>query len=443
MRLRFSSSGLTFTVLVAVLAVAGVVGSAYTTYRGIFRRLNDDLNRRVMLAAGEAARAAEAAAAASGARPFSGTEARLLHEKLAAIRKTSQLENLFIFDRDLKSLADARPRIARGKQYTLFSTSMDAVRGVLAGRPYIDYRLDVGSLSFRNAAVPVVVNGEIIGGAYAQTDLDFEEPCLRLRRNVQLAGAFTLLLAAVFVTAVITAQRHMNRIKDAMHRRSRLSMISLLAAGISHDIKNPLGTIMASAELLSKHTASDPESAELVAYIRDGAGRILDITRTMLSGGDVSLRSVFDAHETVSLLMRQLKPVAMEKKVELSADVPVGTLVWASPAALRMGLANILKNAVEAVTPGSGAIRLTRRRDGRRVGLAVSDNGPGIDRASIRKIFDPLMTTKPGGSGLGLTVTRQLMEDMHGSLELETEAGIGSTFILWIPEAQDGPNSPG
>ena len=443
MKRWLTSSGFPVTVSLAILALVGVVASAYVTYRHVFQRLNEDLNRRVLLAASAAASAAEAVAVQSEGPLWTEDEGLLLHEKLAVIRKTSQLENLFIFDHDLRSLADARPMIARGKPYTLFSTSMDAVSQVLSGRLFIDDRFDVGELSFRNAAAPVVVDGEIIGGAYAQTDLDFEDPCMRLRRNVQLAGVLSLLLGGIFLASVVAAHRHRNRINKALNRQSRLSMISLLSAGISHDIKNPLGTIMASAELLDKHTGLDSDDAELVGFIREGAARILDITQTMLSGGDVSLRCVFDAHELVTRLVRQLKPVAMEKNVTLAAEVDEDTRVWGSPAALRMALANVLKNAMEAVSPDQGSIRVTCRRDAHRVGLAVSDNGPGIDRSMDRKIFDPMVTTKTGGSGLGLPVTRQLLEDMHGSLELETEPGIGSTFILWIPEAKDDQDSSG
>ena len=181
-----------------------------------------------------------------------------------------------------------------------------------------------------------------------------------------------------------------------------------------------------------------PEARELADYIREGTRRILEIVGSALGGAGLREPRAIELREFIGSLLKQLRPVALEKRVALGADIGEAVRVRAAPAALRMAVANVLKNALEAVAPEQGRVRVDCRRKGRRVGIAVSDNGPGIQPALRRRIFEPLVTTKDEGSGLGLAVTRQILEDMRGSLDLESEPGKGSTFILWVAEAGGG-----
>ena len=433
------------TVLLAVLALGGIVVSGYGTYLHIRNRLNDALNARILRTAEEVARVAVDTAAASPGPLWTDEEARTLGETLRVIRRTARLESVFIFDPELRSLADANPRVTPGRPYSLMQLSVDAVRGVLAGRATVDDRLSVGELRFHNATVPLAIDGVIRGGIYVQANAEFDADLMRLRRHWQVAGTLSVLVSAAFLAVLAVVTHHIVRIRTELNRRSRLGLISLLSAGISHDIKNPLGSILAACELLRTTVAGDKEAEELIGYIREGADRILNITRTLLDTGRASEKGPVKLKEIASALAKQLTPVALEKGVKIEEDVRSEWVGWGSQSAFRMALANIVKNAVEAVAAGEGRVTLTGRREGRRVAVLVSDNGPGIPSALRRKIFDPLVTTKATGSGIGLPVTRQILEDMQGSLELETEPGAGTTFTLWIPEAasDDGDNPAG
>ena len=134
--------------------------------------------------------------------------------------------------------------------------------------------------------------------------------------------------------------------------------------------------------------------------------------------------------------MKQLTPVSLEKGVEIVDDVSDDLVGWGSVSALRMSIANIVRNAIEAVPDNTGRVTITGRKTDGRIGILVSDNGPGIPSKMRRKIFDVMVTTKKSGSGIGLPVTRQILEDMQGRLDLESEPGRGTTFTLWIPEGK-------
>jgi signal transduction histidine kinase len=433
---RWLLSGLPVTVALAVLVLAGVALSAFLTYRHLTRRLNATLKDRINGVATEVVSIAQNTAAATEGRLWTEDERRVLQETLRVIRSTSNLEKLFIFDHERKSLVDALPRIAPGKQYTLTVLSIEALQKVLdEGEPHIVRHATVTGPRF-SATLPLVVDDEAIGGVYAQANEYFGVDLARLRGNAEFAATASTVVTTILIIGLFLYYQHIIRVRDELSRQSRLNIISLLSAGISHDIKNPLGNIMAACELLKKHVTDNTDARELIGYIHDDANRILNVTQTLLAGTNESERRAITIKDVTGPLVKQLTPVSLEKGVEIVDDVSDDLVGWGSVSALRMSIANIVRNAIEAVPDNTGRVTITGRKTDGRIGILVSDNGPGIPSKMRRKIFDVMVTTKKSGSGIGLPVTRQILEDMQGRLDLESEPGRGTTFTLWIPEGK-------
>jgi signal transduction histidine kinase len=438
---RWLLSGLPLAFALAILAMTAVALSAFISYHDVHKNLDGALQTRIRRVAQEVANIATLAAEESAGELWTGEQAARLQSTLRIIRTTTHLERLFIFDTDLRSLADALPRVKPGRQYTLLDLSVEGVEKVLQGQVHIGTHVFEGirkseSRELFNASVPLTLNGEIVGGIYAQASPDFGNDLRALRLNWKIAGGASALVTLIFLFGLIVAYQHIIRVRDEMNKQSRLGIIGLLSAGISHDIKNPLGSIMAASELLERHIADNQDAGELVGYIRDGAERILDITQSLLSGAESTQKETVMLKAMCNTLSKQLMPVCLEKSIKIVEDVDEALIGWGSISAMRMAIANILKNAIEAVPRGEGRIQISGRAIDKRVAVVISDNGPGIPPSMQKKIFDTLVTTKEHGSGIGLPVTRQIIEDMQGKLELETEPGHGSTFILWIPKAR-------
>ena len=433
---RWLLSGLPFTVALAVLVMAGVALSAFLTDRHLSRRLNATLIERIDRVAKEVVAIAQGAAAVTDGDLWTEDERRALQEKLRLIRSTSDLEKLFIFDHERKSLVDALPRIAPGKQYTLTVLSIEALQRVLdEGKPHIDRHATVTGPRF-SATRPLEIDGEAVGGVYAQANEQFGDDLTRLRRNSKLAGPASAVVTTIMIVGLVFFYHHVIRVREELNRQSRLSIISLLSAGISHDIKNPLSSIMAACELLKKRLKDDAEAKDLIGFIHEGADRIMDITQTLLAGSNETERCAIHIKDVTGPLVKQLAPVSLEKGVEIIDDVGGDLVGWGSVSALRMSIANIVKNAIEAVPRNTGRVTITGRKINGKISILVSDNGPGIPPELRRKIFDAMVTTKQSGSGIGLPVARQILEDMQGGLDLESEPGSGTTFTLWIPESK-------
>jgi signal transduction histidine kinase len=138
---------------------------------------------------------------------------------------------------------------------------------------------------------------------------------------------------------------------------------------------------------------------------------------------------VAEVVEEVSSLMK----VAHERDIRLSTKPEVHG--WGDPGQFRQALMNLLQNAMEAVDDKDGYIEIMIGEENRFVRIDISDNGPGISDTLLEKIFEPLVTTKSKGYGLGLAASRQLIEANQGFIDVRSKEGVGSVFSVYLPKS--------
>lgn len=418
-------------------ALAAVLLSSYGMYRLARRNLNAELDQRIMLAAEEGARAVTESLRTDDL----SVSREALQRRLESIRRTSQLENLFVFDPDRRSLADARPRVPSGKLYTYLQLPPEVGAVLWKGETFLDHGRSTESLVFRSAAVPLRVDGQVQGGVYAQASVDFEEGLEALRKRWFTATVCSVGACLLLVSVLVWLFHRNRRMHEAVQRRSRLELVHRLSAGIAHDVKNPLAGMLIAAEKLEQEVRGHPRAIEQVGRIREGSERIREVVDNLVGTGKGMERRRIDLQVVLGEIIGPLLPVAAAKGARIENTLTDSLEVTAPPTPLRMAMVNVLHNAIEAVPEEAGRVHIGCRRGRGVVGLAISDNGPGIPRPLRRKIFDPLVTTKQEGSGLGLPVARQLVEDMKGSIEVESVAGAGTTFVVWLPANEEAADS--
>ncbi len=234
-------------------------------------------------------------------------------------------------------------------------------------------------------------------------------------------------------------------------RSQRLASVGFLAAGVAHEINNPLNIMSGYAELTLSRLARgfDPEAAadaqRALEVIREEAFRCKQITAKLLS----TARGSGENRETFSLrhlsrevaAMLQGLPLMRDRQLDLKFDGDDPLEVSANYAELKQVLLNLLMNGLEAVNPPSGRVTLSGRRDKDFVELIVTDNGRGMEAATLERIFEPFFTEKRGvgepGTGLGLCISHAIIEN-HGGKILAQSPGVdqGSTFTVRMPAAQ-------
>ncbi|MEE2828667.1 MAG: ATP-binding protein [Myxococcota bacterium] len=227
--------------------------------------------------------------------------------------------------------------------------------------------------------------------------------------------------------------------------RRRLSWLGSLAAGIAHEIRNPLGGIRGAAQLLRRDPGSD-ETDELTSMIIQESDRIdvmveqlMGLTRPrQLQRSQVDINRL--VHDEVALLSAQFGQSDVEWKLDLDPSLPQ---VEGDRLRLREAVGNLLRNAREAArshvevrTRVDAGMRLSEDgvQRGQVLRLDVTDDGLGIEDDQVPSLFAPFATTKPEGTGLGLFVTRQVIDDHQGLITVDPRPGQGACFSLLLPE---------
>jgi signal transduction histidine kinase len=238
----------------------------------------------------------------------------------------------------------------------------------------------------------------------------------------------------------LLSERHA-RAEAALRRRDRLAAMGELAAGVAHEVRNPLNAIAMSVKRLRTEfregPAGDAERAELdeLLDVLDGQSRRIDATveqfLTYARPRPLAPRPV-DLDGLVAEVAEPMRALAASRGLTLEVDASVSGEVTLDPDQIRQALDNLLRNAVEA-TPAGGRVALAARREGDGVVLEVSDTGAGIAPEHLPRIFDLYFTTKAEGTGVGLAVTHQIVTAHGGSVDVESSRGQGTRFTLRLP----------
>lgn len=250
------------------------------------------------------------------------------------------------------------------------------------------------------------------------------------------------------VTHVITVGEDVTMRVEAIHavgRAEKLSAVGRLAAGVVHEINNPLATIAACAEALESRVAegafsesADAEDlSEYLGLIRNEAFRCKNITTGLLdfsrvrTGNRIPLDVGLVINSSARLIMHQKRGEKIDIKIEIGENMPA---VNADEGQIQQAIIALAANAIDAM-PIGGTLTLKAYSESNRVLIEVKDSGIGIAPENVSKIFEPFFTTKEvgKGTGLGLAVCYGIVTEHGGRLAVRSNVGVGTTFTIFLP----------
>lgn len=250
------------------------------------------------------------------------------------------------------------------------------------------------------------------------------------------------------ITQLKLAEEQILRQAAELQRAAQLSFVGELAAGLAHEIKNPLAGIQGGVDILIRRRDKNDPEREALEGMRHEVQRIDGTVRALLDRARPRLASVRASSLTdlvgraVSLARAQLTNTATKSgSVTIEFEAPEDPLtISLDPALIEDAVLNLIINAIDAVN-GEGHVKLSVARVpnddpagfGEEAIVEVSDNGSGISEEDLKRIFNPFFTTRPGGTGLGLPAVRRIARAHGGRVEVTSTLGEGSSFLLHLP----------
>ena len=303
----------------------------------------------------------------------------------------------------------------------------------------------------------LVVGGSIVGFLVLAT-LQSQLIVLGvLRMPVMVSVPFLTMLAAMtyelcrHIVASAGIEGEARRLRDELAHVARVSTLSELSGSLAHELNQPLGAILRNAEAAAMLLAApEPDLAELRAIIADihsddrRAGAIIQRMRAFLSRNSLELQRV-SLHELVQDVLALVRSDAAARHVTIESAVPESLpAVTGDRVQISQVLLNLLVNGIDAVCDSTSRARKVvidaRPGDGRTVEVTVADSGRGIAPDVLPRVFDPFVTTKPKGMGIGLAVSRTIVEAHGGRLSAQNNATgkemSGATFRFTLPVAR-------
>ncbi|MFC1813030.1 ATP-binding protein, partial [Thermodesulfobacteriota bacterium] len=274
-----------------------------------------------------------------------------------------------------------------------------------------------------------------------------------------LIGGFSIITMAVLlsrrmVNRIAQADREKEMLNQQVIETGKLASVGELAAGIAHEINNPVAIMVEEAgwiqDLLEEEEFSESENLNefqrALRQINVQGKRCKEITHKLLSfarktDSRVQVVQVNDLIEDVIGLSEQrAKYSKVSIKKNLGNDLP---FIQASQTEIQQVFLNLINNALDAMdSSGGGIIDITSRVEDKNIVIDLADNGPGMHRENLSRIFDPFFTTKPvgKGTGLGLSICYGIIKKMGGNIEVKSVVEMGTTFSIRIPIPKDQTN---
>ncbi|MEQ1506320.1 MAG: ATP-binding protein, partial [Myxococcota bacterium] len=318
---------------------------------------------------------------------------------------------------------------------TLYAQAEPHVAGALAGEPrrYERVAPKDGGRTCRLLAtyLPHRADDEVVGFFAIVTDVTeqraVEQELVELNRRLEERVAARTAERDALVTEITEARR--------------LESLALLAGGIAHDFNNRLTGILGAATLLATHPEATPAAIDAAELVATTSRQAAELCRQLLAIAGRG-RFVLDHGDLAEVVGRAADPLRASLPDGVSLRVELGRRpppVAMDPDQIAQVVVNLVRNAIEAVEDGGGAVVVRTEPDDDGAVVTVTDTGPGIPEAELGRIFDPFYTTRRAGRGLGLTATQGIVRGHRGSIDVRSTPGAGTSVRVRLPAAPPGP----
>jgi signal transduction histidine kinase len=356
---------------------------------------------------------------------------------LGVLVRENRLEDAYTVDSTLRVTAGVRTRA--GQPLNLLRVDEPRLATAFEGQASVGGGYSIANTTVEAAYFPVRRHGVPLVLAI-EAGAEYHAPADRLRHTYLVAVGLTGLAAGVFAVSLLLALRALERARLAHGRAERLAAVGQMAATVAHEVRNPLGILRGQIELARERLApaAPPREQERFAEMLAEIERLNRLTEEFLGlTRDVALEArEVELGALVAAVADEVRLVAPQAEIIVERVTPGARTVRADPEKLRQAILNLVLNATQI---GGAGVRVTIEvaADGERARISVIDDGPGVPAGLAASLFEPFVTARAGGSGLGLAAARRIAERHGGSLVFEARPGArGARFSIYLPRSR-------
>jgi two-component system, NtrC family, sensor histidine kinase HydH len=246
------------------------------------------------------------------------------------------------------------------------------------------------------------------------------------------------ILIGALIDRELRVRRQQEETQLQLERSQRLSLVGQMAAGVAHEIKNPLASIKGAMEIMTDETVSDSERMEFREIVSREIRRIDGTVTEFLAFARPreSIMQEMDLSAAVELAVRQVAPKVTSSGMSITSNIVPAMRIIGDAEKLHQAFANLILNSVEASDSGA-RIDVALSANNGKAHFTLRDYGCGIPSAHLNQIFEPFFSTKASGTGLGLAIVKSIIEAHNGTIAMTSKSDIGTTFTISLPLAED------
>lgn len=360
-----------------------------------------------------------------------------VQKQIDELGRQPDIEHVALLDKNGKILAHTDSRLVNQMNKEPFIS-------IQSNREAFGHMVEqTGGTRHYDVVKPITVNGSNIGVLEIGLSLRPMETAWRRALNSMIIFGFAILIVGILGMATIfhNQQNHLRKVRSLeteISRQERLSELGNLAATVAHEIRNPLNSVSMGLQRLKGEftpTQDQDDYARFLELMQAEVRRLNSIVEQFLSlARPLNLKPEPLSVETfLNDITTFVAGDASSSNVKIDLKVAPGLpALQADPNYLKQLLLNLIRNGVEAM-PQGGTLTIDAQADKDSLRLTVSDHGTGMTAETLAHIFEPYFTTKPNGSGLGLSIARRIAEAHGGNLAVESNPGKGSRFRVLLP----------
>jgi signal transduction histidine kinase len=437
----FSSSKKRLVLLSGFLLAFVVVlnFSTYILYKRSQAYLDNELGERLRSIATTLSHAIE------NAMPDSlspETIAPSIYTTLSLVQTENLLSNIVVLTPEGRTVIDLGDVSDEGEINPFVELDFEAVTLARSGLSASTRLYTSGDVYLKSAYAPLTLDdGRVIGVVGVEAGATYFDVLRALSNAILVVDISSIVIIVVLSLFFYRQSLSLDRAQAAVIQGENLATMGRMVAGIAHEIRNPLSVIRTSAEVLEKKYHGDDEAFGYIAEEVDNLNRIL----TGYLQFARAERQYAAPHSFQKILRRcvmMMEPELRDKSIEVVQNYPKGdTMILADDKRIQQAVLNIIINAHQALDDG-GRIEISLARRSKFAIVTVKDDGPGISSKHLKEIVKPFYTTKEHGSGLGMSIVNNIVQDHGGRMDIQSSPGAGTSVTLEMPLADDPRSQP-